>query len=39
MTIVGAVLRIVVMGAQSALECKVKSNSRVDGMTAIIALK
>ena len=39
MTIVGAGLRIVAMGAQSALECKVKSNSRVNSMTAIIALK
>ena len=39
MTIVGAGLRIVVMGAQSALECKVKSNSKVNGMTAIITLK
>ena len=39
MTIVGAGLRIVAMGAQSAVECKMKSNSRVNGMTAIIPLK
>ena len=39
MTIVGAGLRIVAMGAQTALECKVKSNSRVNTMTAIITLK
>ena len=39
MTIVGAGLRIAVMGAQSAVECKVKSNSRVNSMTAIIPLK
>ena len=39
MTIVGAGLRIVAMEAQSALECNVKSNSRVNSMTAIIALK
>ena len=39
MTIVGAGLRIVVMGAQSTLECKMKSNSRVNSMIAIIALK
>ena len=39
MTIVGAGLRIVVMGAQSVLECKMKANSRVNSMTAIMALK
>ena len=39
MTIVGAGLRIAVMGAQSALECKMKSNSRVNSITAVITLK